>query len=67
MEEQQLAFNITDDGIDLLADILVAAHQLIGIEADEQGLSEDVQEQITTLAGAILIQVLRQAAEVDAE
>lgn len=67
MEEQQLAFNITPDGIDLLADILVAAHQCSGIEPGSRELSEDEQEQLISLAGAILVEVLRQAEEADEE
>lgn len=63
MEEQQLAFDTTPEGLELLADILVAAHVASGVEIGSRDLSEAEQDQIVALAGAILIEVLRLSEE----
>lgn len=67
MEEQQFAFSITQDGIDLLADILVAAHQYSGVEAGSRDLTEEEQETVIALSGALLVEILRQSEEAEEE
>lgn len=69
MEEQLLDFNVTPEGIELLAQILDAASASAVPEHDwESGpadLSDSDQDFIFTLMGAISVQLLQQLAEAE--
>lgn len=70
MEDQQLSFNTTPESLDLLADILIAAHlAILGQHPEhvDRELSVDEQDQIVTVAGSILVEILRLSEEAEDE
>lgn len=66
MEEQQTGFNVTPEGVDLLAQILEFASASVAPDHDwESGAAEltgEQQELVMVTAGGVLVEILRQVA-----
>lgn len=66
MEEQQAGFTVTEDGIELLAEILDFASRAVAPDKDWEGgaveLAQDQQDTILLTAGAVLVEILQQVA-----
>lgn len=66
MEEQQAGFNVSEEGVELLAQILDFASQTLAPDHDwESGpadLSDDQQDLVLRIAGGVLVEILRQTA-----
>ena len=68
MEEQKAQFDITEDGVMLLSAILeVALDSVAPNWGEKSDLPVEVQETVAQVAGAILIEILRQSGEVSQE
>lgn len=68
MEEQKVPFNITEDGVNLLSAILEVALDSVAPNWEEKSdLPVEVQEAVAQVAGAIVVEILRQSGEVSQE
>lgn len=66
MQEQTTSFNVTDEGLALLHQILDAAADAVIPEwRDEDEIPVELQETVVQVAGSVLVQIIQMSEEAE--